>query len=74
MLSHHSQMAGQLAVKLGRYMDPRVVIVLSGILQLPRSRRVMIGSKYIYKMRIQGSLIISRAAPGSLALFKPNLT
>jgi hypothetical protein len=31
-----------MAVKLGRYVDPRAVIVLSKILQLTRSRRVMI--------------------------------
>ena len=38
MLSHHSQTAGRMAVKLGGYVDPRGVMVLSGILQLLRSR------------------------------------
>ena len=38
MLSHHSQTARRMAVKLGGCVDPRGVMVLSGILQLPGSR------------------------------------
>jgi hypothetical protein len=38
MLSHHSQTARRMAVKLGGRVDPRGMMVLSGILQLPGSR------------------------------------